>query len=386
MEAGPLLSRIRSGVMGTKESSTQRVLRVSAVRVEKPLKKGGTAGKLPPLGRELLFSGDMMDFTEAVQYLLGTEKDVFFCPFPVSWGQEAVVVNCFSPGDTVVCVILGESGERWAKIAETFGLSVIRLGGYGGRPPAPEDLFLLFQTDRGRVARGVLVPHAEGTRGLWVDLGAFGKVCQSFGSLYAVDASESFGVFPLELDRSGVDVTVVGAPALPEHFSLLVVGERGWKEREGARCPRCALDFQSIQGLSRGQEIPSSFLERLGSLRGLGREVVWERRRYLASLFRKGAKILGFGVEEEENRFPSVTCLALPEGVGQEEVLAVLEEERVIAGRVPGMEGAVWVRHGDALVISEVLGILFALERVLAGKGQKVSVFTALAEMGVDVR
>ncbi|WP_017873591.1 hypothetical protein [Candidatus Caldatribacterium saccharofermentans] len=178
-----------------------------------------------------------MEVPEVPQYLLGTEKEVFLCPFPVAWGREAMVVSCFSPGDTVVCLVSGERGEHWVRVAEGFGLSVIRLEGYGGKPPQVEDLYLLFEAEKASSIKGVFVTHVGREEPFAVELEALGRVCRSFDVLYALDVSESFGVFPLSLDESAVDVAVVESPLLSRNRSLLVVGEKTWRAKPSARCP-----------------------------------------------------------------------------------------------------------------------------------------------------
>lgn len=307
-----------------------------------------------------------METMETIRYFLGTDSDILFCPLPKILGLEVAVVNAFSPGDTVVIPVFGETGECWASIAEAFGLSVIRLGGYGGEAPSPEDLRLLFWT-RERGIQGVLVPHVEGTTGLWVDLAGFGEVCRSFGVLCVAEVGESFGIFPFELDRTGVDFVVVAEPLLFQGGTFLVIGERAWEARGRARCPRYALDFSRIREWSKG-EVPRSFVERLEVLRAIGKEALWERRKHLAELFRKKVQALGFQIPQEE-LFPSVSIVELYGATKSEEVLSLLREQGIRAGRAFRKEKALWVRHGDTLEEFEIESILEVFQKSLREAG-----------------
>lgn len=298
---------------------------------------------------------------ETVRYFLGTEGDILFCPLPRVLGLEAAVVNAFSPGDTVAVPIFGETGECWARIAEAFGLSVIRLGGYGGGVPTPEDLRLLLWTREKGVIRGVLVPHVERTTGLWVDLAGFGEVCRCFGVLCVAEVGESFGVFPLELDRAGVDLAVVAEPLLFRNVVFFVVGKRAWGAWERASCPRFGLNFSRIQEWNM-ERPPLPFVERLEALRALGKETLWERRKRLAELFREKIRALGVAVPQAE-LFPSVSIVELAGETQRESALSALWERGVAAGRVPQRENALWVRHGDTLEESEIYSILEVFER-----------------------
>lgn len=297
---------------------------------------------------------------ETIRYFLGTDEDVLFCPLSKVLGLEAAVVNAFSPGDTVIIPVFGETGECWAQVAEAFGLLVIRLGGYGGGVPTPEDLRLLLWTREKGEIRGVLVPHVERTTGLWVDLAGFGEVCRFFGVLCVAEVGESFGVFPLELDRTGVDLAVVTEPLLFQNVVLFVAGRRAWEAWEHARCPRFGLDFSRIRG--RKENPPLSFLERLEALQALGKEALWERRKYLAELFRKKLQVLGVTVSQGD-LFPSVSVVEFAEKTQRENVLSALWEQKIAAGRVPQRENALWVRHGDTLEESEIYGLLEVFEK-----------------------
>ncbi|MEN3202775.1 MAG: hypothetical protein ABDK87_03460 [Atribacterota bacterium] len=298
---------------------------------------------------------------ETVRYFLGTKSEIFFCPFPKVLGLEVAVVNSFSPGDVVIVPIFGETGECWAKIAEAFGLSVVRLGGYGGRAPSPEDLRLFLQTRERRTIRGVLVPHVERTTGLCADLAGWSKVCRSFGAFCVAEVGESFGVFPLELEAIGVDLAVVAEPLSFQDVVFFAVTKKAWEARERARCPRFALDFSRLQRWST-REVPSSFVAYLEALRAVGKEAIWERRKHLAKLFYEKVQALGFGIPGEES-FPSVAIIGLPEGTKGEDVLSALKERGICAGYVPRRDGTLWIRYGDTLEASEVYGILEVLQR-----------------------
>lgn len=313
---------------------------------------------------------------ETVRYFLGTKSEIFFCPFPKVLGLEVAVVNSFSPGDVVVVPVFGETGEYWAKIAEAFGLSVVRLGGYGGKVPSPEDLRLFLQTRERKAIQGVLVPHVERTTGLFVDLAGWSKVCQSFGVLCVAEVGESFGVFPLELEAIGIDLAVVAEPLSFRDTVFFAVTRRAWEARERARCPRFALDFLCLQRWG-AREVPSSFVACLEALQAVGKEAIWERRKYLARLFYEKVQALGFGIPGEES-FPSVAIIELPEGTKGEDVLSALKEREICAGYVPWRDRILWVRYGDTLEVSEVYRILEVLQRFSAQKGLDT------AEMEVD--
>ncbi len=327
-----------------------------------------------------------MTAKEVFQGLLGTEKDVLPCPLPAFWGWEAILVNAFSPQDAVVCIVTGEMSERWAKMAEALGLSVVRLGGRGHETPAAQDLELLLLTDIGRHIRGVLAVHVEEKSGTWVGLEALGEVCRQKGLFFAVDVSVSLGIFPLALDRFFVDAAVARIQDAPE-FSLLILGKNMREKAPESRFLKYSLAVRNLEEAFREYPIPSSPLERFEYLYRLGIEHVWQRRLYLAKLFRRGVKALRCVVEGEETTFPSVSLLMLPSGVKREQVVAFLRREGLVVGEVPEKKNALCVRHGESLSVSEIVGMLFLLGKALEESGQKVDialVFSHLWEVKED--
>src|SRR5438477_7374607 len=75
----------------------------------------------------------MLDVTARLKHCFQTEGDVLVFPAAGTGGLEAAIANLFSPGDTVISLTVGAFGERFAEIAERFGLNVVRVPSPWGR-------------------------------------------------------------------------------------------------------------------------------------------------------------------------------------------------------------------------------------------------------------
>ena len=62
----------------------------------------------------------------------GTTSDIAILSCAGTGGLEAAVVNILSPGDRVLGVSIGSFGDRFAKIATTYGADVTKLVGRVG--------------------------------------------------------------------------------------------------------------------------------------------------------------------------------------------------------------------------------------------------------------
>src|SRR5438477_10694088 len=78
------------------------------------------------------FHAIMQDVTERLQSCFQTEGDVLVFPGAGTGGLEAAIVNLFSPGDRVIALTAGAFGDRFAEIAERFGLDVVRVASKWG--------------------------------------------------------------------------------------------------------------------------------------------------------------------------------------------------------------------------------------------------------------
>src|SRR3989440_7025851 len=70
------------------------------------------------------FAAIMRRVTARLQYFFQTASPVLTYAASGTGGQESAVANLFSPGEHVVAITIGAFGNRFAKIAEIFGLEV----------------------------------------------------------------------------------------------------------------------------------------------------------------------------------------------------------------------------------------------------------------------
>ena len=69
----------------------------------------------------------------------GTTSDIAMITTAGTGGLEAAVVNTLSPGDRVLGVSIGSFGDRFAKIARTYGADVTKIDVEWGQAADPDD-------------------------------------------------------------------------------------------------------------------------------------------------------------------------------------------------------------------------------------------------------
>src|SRR5215470_4424108 len=73
------------------------------------------------------FAAILQRVTTRLQYFFQTASPVLTFAASGTGGQEAAIVNLFSPGDQVIVISIGAFGNRFAKIAGAHGLQVTRI-------------------------------------------------------------------------------------------------------------------------------------------------------------------------------------------------------------------------------------------------------------------
>ena len=107
------------------------------------------------------FSADLRArCASGLRQLFQTEQDVLILAASGTGAMEAAVTNCFAAGDEVIVVNGGKFGERWLKLATTFGLTADRDQGRVGSSRARRGSRAARSTSIPR-ARGVLVQASE---------------------------------------------------------------------------------------------------------------------------------------------------------------------------------------------------------------------------------
>jgi len=349
------------------------------------------------------------DFRELMHRCLGrlrevcrTENDVLLFTASGSGAFESAVVNLLSPGERVLVVSAGEFGERWAKLAATYGADVVSLRYGWGETPQPDDLReKLAETG----AETVVLVHSETSTGVVADVEALGRVAADAGALTVVDAVSSLGAVPLETDAWGLDVVVAGsqkALMTPPGLSVVTVSPKAWERAARSTTPRFYFDWEKLRkALESGStpftpavSIVVSLDAALGLLLEEGLETAFARHAALGRACREGAKAMGLELfSPDEERSAVVTAILTPEGVNAKELVLDLRDRFGIT--VAGGHGELGERmfrigHIGYYDVFDITTALGAVETLLLERGVELDrgagVARALEAYGDSVR
>jgi len=332
---------------------------------------------------------------EGMRPYFGTASDIAIITTAGTGGLEAAVVNTLSPGDPVLGVTIGSFGDRFAKIAATYGAVVTKLEVEWGQAADPERLreALLAAPEGGY--RAVLMTHNETSTGVMNPIPDLAAVVREVApeTLILVDSVSGLGAVPFAMDDWGVDVVVTGsqkawmsAPGL----AMIAASPRSWTAMETARMPRVYLDLRAHRDAHANGQTPwtpavAVVYQVDEGLRLMAAETpagVFARHEACAAATRAGLTALGFELFADQ-RFASrtVTAAWVPEGLEWKAFNGEVKNQHVVlAGGQGKLSGKIFrLGHLGSVTLEEILGALSALEIVSLQLGRRVEPGAAVA-------
>ncbi len=323
----------------------------------------------------------------------GTTSDVAMITTAGTGGLEAAIVNTLSPGDRVLGVSIGSFGDRFAKIAGTYGADVTKIEVEWGQ--AADPAILRAELERQPDYRAVLLTHNETSTSVMNPIPELAAVVREVApdALILVDSVSGLGAVPFEMDAWGVDVVVTGsqkawmaAPGL----AMVAASARAWTAMERATMPRLYLDLRAHRDSHATGQTPFTPAiavvyqvdEGLRLMAEEGADRIFARHEACAAATRAGLVALGFDLFADQ-RYASrtVTAARVPDGLDWKAFNAAVKARGVVlAGGQGKVAGKIFrLGHLGSVTLEEILGAMSTLEIVSMEMGRPVHAGTAVA-------
>jgi aspartate aminotransferase-like enzyme len=302
------------------------------------------------------FAAILRRVTARLQYFFQTASPVLTYPASGTGGQESAVANLFSPGDHVIAITIGAFGNRFAKIAEIYGLQITRIEFPWGQAADPN-----IVEERLKAAgayKGVLLTHNETSTGVTNDVETLAALIRRLNpdALIAIDAVSSLGCIPLEMDAWDIDVVFTGSQKgwmVPPGVMMIAAGPRAWEANKTAKLPRFYFDWAlSRKNLEKWQHPttpPVSIFYALDlaleMMLAEGRQAIFERHQRIGDYVRWRAQDMGLKLlANHKYASNTVTAVLTPGGLNVKELLKKLREEDkvVFQGGQEHLEGKIF--------------------------------------------
>src|SRR5688572_4361923 len=330
---------------------------------------------------------------EGLKRFLKTSDDVLILACSGTGAMEAALVNVLSPGDSMLALVAGAFGERWADLGRAHGMNVRTLTAGWGEAVPPQRVAEALDRDPG--IRAVFVQHSESSTGARHDIESLARITRERpGTLLVVDAISGAGAMALETKAWGVDIVVVGsqkALALPPGLAFLSVSARAWERIESAKSPRFYFDLRRERKAQEGGE--SAFTPAISNMVALraalefvkgmgGVDSLVKNAGTLAACTRAAAAALGLPLVAPRAFGDALTALYPPSGIDTGAIVKGLKAEfgSTVAGGQGDLKGKILrVAHLGYYDSTDIFGLLASLEVVLHRVGHKFALGAGMA-------
>lgn len=356
-----------------------------------------------PIGhRSSEFSSILEEVYANLKYVFQTQNDVFIYTASGTGAMCAALENLINQGDKVLCLVIGNFGNRWAKIAQSRGAIVEKIEVEAGQIIDPEELRAKLAEDVNKEIKLVTLTHSETSTGAANDIKTLCSIIREHGALSVVDGVTSVCAMPCKPDEWGIDVLVSGSQKgfmVPPGLAFLTANERAWKVYEECKYPSFYFDWGAYRKSTRANSTP--FTPAVNLITGLntalrmikdeGIENVNARHKKYALALRKALRAINLDllVKNDENASYSITSILPPEGVSVPDIRKYLKEDFdiVVANGQNQLKDKIF-RMGTLGFVCErdLIASVGALEAVLKKLGHKFKlgkgVQTLIEELG----
>ena len=294
-----------------------------------------------PIGhRSSEFSSILEEVYANLKYVFQTQNDVFIYTASGTGAMCAALENLINQGDKVLCLVIGNFGNRWAKIAQSRGAIVEKIEVEAGQIINPEELRAKLAEDINKEIKLVTLTHSETSTGAANDIKTLCSIIREHGALSVVDGVTSVCAMPCKPDEWGIDVLVSGSQKgfmVPPGLAFLTANERAWKVYEECKYPSFYFDWGAYRKSTRANSTP--FTPAVNLITGLntalrmikdeGIENVNARHKKYALALRKALRAINLDllVKNDENASYSITSILPPEGVSVPDIRKYLKED-----------------------------------------------------------
>jgi len=276
-----------------------------------------------PIGhRSKEFQNIVESTTNNLKWLHQTSNDVLTITGSGTAAMEAGIISTLSKGDTIICGENGKFGERWVKVAQSFGLKVITIKSEWGKALNPNEFKNVLENDYQKKIKAVILTHSETSTGVINDLETISSYIKNHKqALSIVDCVTSIGACNVPTDDWGLDIVASGSQKgymIPPGLSFVSVSRKAWEACETSDLPKFYLNLNSYRKSLKSNSNPYTpavnlffaLDEALKMMREEGLEKIFRRHNKHKLAISSAMKALDLKLFADENFLsPSVTSI-----------------------------------------------------------------------------
>ena len=294
-----------------------------------------------PIGhRSTEFSKILENVYSNLKYVFRTTNDVFVFTSSGTGAMCAALENLVNEGDHVLSLVLGNFGNRWAKIAQSRGAVVEKIEVETGEVINPEVLRDYLAKDTEKKIKIVTLTQSETSTGAANDVKALCSIIREHGALSVVDGVTSVCAMECYPDEWGIDVLVSGSQKgfmIPPGLAFLTANERAWKVYEECKHSSFYWDWAAHRKSVQANSTPftpavnlfAGLDKALEMIKAEGIDNMNARHRRHCLALRAAIKAIGLElvVKEDKNASCAITSIIPPAGITVPDIRKVMKSD-----------------------------------------------------------
>ncbi|WP_295297454.1 alanine--glyoxylate aminotransferase family protein [uncultured Brachyspira sp.] len=351
--------------------------------------------KHPMAHRSKKFSNILKEVYEDLKYVFQTKNDVFLFTASGTGAMCAALENIVNEGDKVLCLVIGNFGARWAKIAESRGAEVIKLEVPLGEVIKPQ--MLEEALNKNKDIKIVTLTHSETSTGAANDVKTLCSIIKKYGALSVVDGITSLCAMEFKTDEWNIDVALSGSQKgfmIAPGLSFLTASEEAFKMHEKCKYPSFYFNWKEHKKSLAKDTTPftpavnliTSLHASLKMIKEEGIENVNKRHKKLSLALRAAIKTIGLKlfVEDDSNASYAITSILPPEGITVPDIRKTLKDDYdiIVANGQGSLENKIF-RIGTLGFVCErdLIMAVGALEASLIKLGYKFEIGSGVKKL-----
>jgi len=294
-----------------------------------------------PIGhRSSEFSKILKEVYADLKWLFQTKNDVFIFTASGTGAMDAALSNILNVDDKVLSLVMGNFGERWAKIAKSRGAQVEILDTPWGQAISPEMLREKLAQDTNKEIKVVTLTHNETSTGVMNDVKSLCEIIKEHGALSVVDGVTSVAAVPVKTDEWGIDILVSGSQKgfmVPAGLSFLSCSDKAFEMYKKCKYPSFYFDFAAHKKSVAGDTTPFTpninmvfaLHKAFEMLKSEGLDSIYERHEIISKGIRAAVKALGLKLLVEDDAIASraITSILPPDGISVPAIRSTLTKD-----------------------------------------------------------
>jgi len=339
-----------------------------------------------PIGhRSGEFSKIVRNIEENLKWLFQTKNDIFIYTSSGTGAMDGALSNLLNEGDKVLCLVIGNFGNRWTKIAKSRGAVVETIEVEAGQTISPDMLKAKLKDLKD--IKVVTMTHSETSTGAANPVKELVKIVKEYGAVSVVDGVTSVAAMNCPMDEWGIDVLVSGSQKgfmIPPGLAFVAVSDRAMELHKECKYPSFYFNWAQHKKSLDDDTTPwtpavNLFValdEALKIMREDGLDKIYARHKKHALALRNGIRAINLKlfVPEDENASYSITSIYPPENISVPDIRSTLKNDYdiVVANGQNALKDKIF-RMGTLGFVSDrdVLTAISSLEATMLKLGHK---------------